>query len=135
MRQALAMLQRGSFQLLAVACLLIGLLGVVVPLLPTTPFVLLALWLAMRSSPRLTAWIYHHPRFGPMVVQWREHGAIPRRAKLIAGLSIVFSAALIQFTVAALLPRLLAWFILAVVTAFIWTRPDTSTHQASTVTP
>ena len=125
MRQALKLLQTGSYQVAAVLCLMLGALGIVLPLLPTTPFVLLALWLAMRSSPRLTHWIHSHPRFGPMVQQWHEHGAISRRAKTIASLSLIASAVLIQFTVALLMAKAAAWSILALVSLFIWSRPDT----------
>lgn len=60
----------------------LGLAGVVLPVLPTTPFLLLALWAFSRSSRRLHDWLYHHPRFGAPLRAWRDHGVIPRRAKI-----------------------------------------------------
>jgi uncharacterized membrane protein YbaN (DUF454 family) len=62
----------------------LGLVGVVLPLLPTTPFVLVAAWAFARSSPRLDAWLRAHPSLGPPLEAWEKRRAIPRRAKAIA---------------------------------------------------
>jgi len=62
----------------------IGFVGLFVPLLPTTDFLILALPCFARSSPRLEAWLLGHPRFGPALQAWRSARAIPRHAKLAA---------------------------------------------------
>ncbi len=62
----------------------IGLIGAFLPILPTVPFLLLALACFGRGSPRLEAWLLAHPRMGPPLRLWRERGAIPRRAKVLA---------------------------------------------------
>lgn len=62
----------------------LGILGIFLPLLPTTPFVLLAAFCFSRSSTRCEAWLLDHPRFGPMIRDWRQHRAIPWRAKQLA---------------------------------------------------
>ena len=62
----------------------LGLLGVVLPVLPTTPFLLLAAACFARSSPRLHRWLLDHPVFGPPIRNWEENGAISRRAKRLA---------------------------------------------------
>lgn len=58
--------------------------GVVLPVLPTTPFLIVAVGCFARSSPRLETWLLSHRRFGPVLRDWRSHGAIPFRAKLFA---------------------------------------------------
>ncbi|MBP2233944.1 uncharacterized membrane protein YbaN (DUF454 family) [Sinorhizobium kostiense] len=72
----------------------LGLAGIFLPLLPTTPFLLLAAWLFSRSSPRLERWLTDHPMFGRPLRDWREAGAISWRAKLAAvalmGLGFLF---------------------------------------------
>lgn len=62
-------------------CMALGLIGVFVPLLPTTPFLLLAAWCFVRSSPRLYARLKSHPRLGPFLQQWERDHSIPRAAK------------------------------------------------------
>lgn len=69
----------------------LGIVGMVTPVMPGVIFLILASWLFARSSPRLERWILDHPRYGPLVREWREHGVIPRRAKLIAYASFVLS--------------------------------------------
>ncbi len=72
----------------------LGAAGVVLPLLPTVPFMLLAAFFFARSSPRLEAWIVDHPRFGPHIRAWRERGAISPRGKRAALFAFAFSAIL-----------------------------------------
>ncbi|MBS0489642.1 MULTISPECIES: YbaN family protein [unclassified Phenylobacterium] len=62
----------------------LGIAGAFLPLLPTTVFLILAAGCFARSSPRLEAWILNHKQFGPLVRDWRAHGAIPRKAKVLA---------------------------------------------------
>jgi uncharacterized membrane protein YbaN (DUF454 family) len=62
----------------------IGIAGIFLPLLPTTPFLLVAAWLFSRASPRLEQWLFDHPWFGQALRDWRQNGAISRRAKICA---------------------------------------------------
>ncbi len=66
------------------ASLALAAVGVLLPLIPTTPFVILAAFCFMKSSRRLHDWLVNHRVFGPIIVDWREHGAISRPAKRVA---------------------------------------------------
>jgi len=72
----------------------LGLAGVFLPLLPTTPFLLLAAACFVRSSPRLHAKLMAHPRLGPFLEQWRHERSIPRAAKRRAYVLVVACFAL-----------------------------------------
>lgn len=74
-----------------------GIVGAVTPILPTTPFLLIALWCFSKSSPKLEAWLLSHPRFGPSLRDWREKGAVPRKAKIAAVSLMTMSYALFWF--------------------------------------
>jgi uncharacterized protein len=71
----------------------LGVVGIFLPLLPTTPFLLLAVACFARSSRRIFNWLLNHPRFGPLIREWREYRAMPYRAKRTALVLIALSFA------------------------------------------
>lgn len=104
--------------------LLCGLIGVVLPLLPTVPFLLLATFCFARSSERMHTWLVTHRVFGPMIADWQRSGAIRPAAKRAATASVVLvfciSLALRVSPTALGIQAL----VLCCVLTFIWTRPD-----------
>jgi uncharacterized membrane protein YbaN (DUF454 family) len=76
---------------LGLASMALGVLGIVLPLLPTTPFMILAAWCFANSSPRLHDWLLSHRTFGPMILDWRDHRAIRPRAKLAAVMAMALA--------------------------------------------
>jgi uncharacterized membrane protein YbaN (DUF454 family) len=80
-----------GLRLVGTAATGLALVGVVLPLLPTTPFLLVAAWAFARSSPRLNAWLRGHPRLGPPLAAWEKRRAIPRHAKAIVVVSMPVS--------------------------------------------
>ena len=101
-----------------------GIVGAVLPLVPTTPFLLLAAFAFAKSSPRLHAWLTTHPQFGPLIENWQQHRAIGRGAKRTALLFMVLALALSWlFAVPAWILAVQA-AVLACVATFILTRPD-----------
>ncbi|MCP4934014.1 MAG: DUF454 domain-containing protein [bacterium] len=87
-------LRRALYLVLGILFFATGVIGVFLPVLPTTPFMLLALWAFSNSSQTLHDYIWNHKKYGPMVRAWKQHGSIPLKAKISAiaamGLSAVF---------------------------------------------
>jgi uncharacterized membrane protein YbaN (DUF454 family) len=105
------------------ASLALGIVGIFLPILPTTPFVLLAAWCFTRSNPALARRLYDHPRFGPLLTVWRDQKAIPLQAKIYALTALALSYALILYiTESRILPVILG-AIMGSVALYIATRP------------
>jgi uncharacterized membrane protein YbaN (DUF454 family) len=108
---------------LGLTFLAIGLVGIAIPLLPTTPFVLLAGVCFARGSHRLHEWLIRHPVFGPPLCQWKKCGAVSRSAKRAA---IIAAAAVPLLTLLLGFPLYVAGLqcaVLAFPAAFVCSRP------------
>ena len=102
----------------------LGLLGVLLPVLPTTPFLLLAAGSFAKSSPRLHGWLLAHRTFGPPIRNWEENGAISRKAKRLAVGSMA-AVLLLSLLLGLSWKVLLAQgLLIAIGCAFVLTRPD-----------
>lgn len=102
----------------ACLCVALGVIGIFVPGLPTTVFILMAGWAAARSSPRFLGWLERHRLFGPMLRNWRETRSVSRKAKWCAALTMSLSA-VILFIVQPF-PWLAEGVTLFMVTVLIW---------------
>ena len=104
--------------------LILGLIGIFLPLLPTTPFVLLSVYCFSKSSPGLHRWLINEPRLGPMIQNWEQHGTIGQSAKVTATVLMIgpftFSLLILELSI-ILLGALVC--IGTGVLGFIWTRP------------
>ncbi|GHD65792.1 YbaN family protein [Jeongeupia chitinilytica] len=117
------MLRRNLWRIAGLLALLLGAIGAVLPLLPTTPFVLLAAFCFARGEPAWHAWLLRHKTFGPLLADWEARGAVPRRAKWAATIMMAASLA-----ISTLLIRSQAlWFAgvsMALVLIWLWRRPE-----------
>ncbi len=84
-------LGRHFYLALGWVCVVLGIIGALLPLMPTTVFLLIAAWAFSRSSERWHQWLRQHARFGETIRAWEEHHAMPRRAKRIAFLALAAS--------------------------------------------
>ncbi len=104
--------------------LILGCLGLALPLLPTTPFILLAAYCFSRSSERLHQWLITHRQMGPLIQDWQQDGSICKTAKTKATVLIVgtFAVTFAVVNVGLMLTGLILLMGISVLT-FIWTRP------------
>ncbi|WP_246251942.1 YbaN family protein [Ancylobacter pratisalsi] len=104
-------------------CVGVGIVGIILPGLPGTVFLILAAWLFSRSSPRFESWLLSHPRLGPSVVAWRQNGAVPRWAQFVATGSMAASFGGMALIGVALPVLGLVGVIFVAVSAYLLTRP------------
>jgi uncharacterized protein len=124
--RALTAPARWALQALAALCLVLGLVGVLVPVMPTVPFLLVAAWAASRSSPRLHRWLLSHPRFGRQLRDWNEAGVVPRSGKWFATIMMTMSGAAMVYVAPLpwLPPVALLIVAMAGLLAWLWRRPE-----------
>ena len=108
---------------LGLVCLILGAIGLFLPLLPTTSFILVAAFAFARSSPRLHKWLLTHKIFGPLITDWQTHRAISTKAKVASLISMIAIVAI------GFVFQIPSWIIgvqviiLSLVSLFLWTRP------------
>lgn len=105
--------------------LVVGFIGIFLPLLPTVPFVLLAAFCFSRGSARCERWLLEHRRFGPVIRDWRENHAVPLRAKQLASVMMAAGSLVAGFQ----LPLAWSWVpaaCCAAVAVWLWRLPSKS---------
>jgi uncharacterized membrane protein YbaN (DUF454 family) len=110
--------------ILAYIFLALAIVGVVVPGLPTVPFLLLSAWFAAKGSKRLHRWLYEHPRFGKLLIDWERQGAISRSSKVIAVIMISVAWVIMYLKITNLWLVAGMALILILVMVYILTRPE-----------
>ena len=114
---------RLAWLVVGLVSLVLGALGVALPLLPTTPFILVAAIAFARSSDRLHDWLVNHNVFGALIENWRRHGAISRRAKTV-GVASMVALPIISLAMSAPAPMIvLQIVVLGAAALFVLSRP------------
>jgi uncharacterized protein len=113
-----------AWRSLALACVALGAVGAVLPGLPTVPFLLVATWAGSRGWPALEARLLDHPRYGPDIRRWRDHGAVPRRAKWASSAMMLVSTAVLAVSPLPLAAKVGLPVFMAGVALWLWRRPE-----------
>jgi len=113
-----------GYRILAYFSLILAFAGILLPLLPTTPFVLLAAWCAGRGSPAFAAWLDNHQRFGPLLEGWRAQRAVPLSAKVLAPAMMALSWTLLFLAGMSPVVLVILGLFFAGLTGFLVTRPS-----------
>ena len=101
-----------------------AIVGIILPLLPTVPFLLLAAFFFAKSSQRLHTWLLNHKIFGTMIEDWNSRGAINKKAKYLSTLSVVLVIGVSLILALKPLILFIQIALLSLVMLFIWTRPE-----------
>ena len=123
-RKPLPRVARWLLMAFAGLCVVLGLIGAIVPGMPTTVFILMAAWAAARSSPRMHAWLYAHRLFGPLLRDWDDGGRVARRVKWIATFTMGASAVLVWHGIRTTWVAGLVLGTMAAVLGWLWLRPE-----------
>jgi len=102
----------------------LAMLGVVLPILPTTPFLLVAAGCFAKSSPRLQKKLLANKTFGPLIHEWQKHRSIPRKAKRIALLTIILSVVWSAYLLKNTMLTVLVFVLVLGPFIFLWRLPE-----------
>ena len=112
------------FFTIGILSLSLGYVGIVVPGLPTTVFILIAAWAFSKCSTKFTYWIENHRLFGPMVLNWQQYKGLSRRAQKVAILTIITTFAFTIFVAFSIIGDLIFGFFGIALCTWLATRPE-----------
>ncbi|MCU4334527.1 YbaN family protein [Acinetobacter pittii] len=109
---------------LVVIFITLGIIGAILPGMPTTVFLILAAWAASKGWPQMDDWLLNHPKYGPTLRDWRANGTVPRKAKWIASIMMAISGLIMLFTSAPLWVKIFTDTTMFIVAVWLWLRPE-----------
>lgn len=114
------------WRLIAVIALVLGIIGLLLPIMPTVPFLLVAAWAGGKGWPVLEQKLLNHPTYGPQIIAWRKYGVVKRKPKVIASVMMAGSSIMLAWSPAPLALKLIVIGIMATVAVWLWLRPETA---------
>ncbi len=105
-------------------CVSLGFIGIFVPGLPTTIFLIIALWAFTKSSKKLRFWLLNHKRFGPILRNWQEHKVVPLRAKILMVILQILVVIMVHYTFNNLFATVALMVVLILVAGYVISLPS-----------
>ena len=105
-------------------CVSLGFIGIFVPGLPTTIFLIIALWAFTKSSKKLRFWLLNHKRFGPILRNWQEHKLVPLRAKILMVILQILVVIMVHYTFNNLFATVALMVVLILVAGYVISLPS-----------
>ena len=105
-------------------CVSLGFIGIFIPGIPTTIFLIIALWAFTKSSKKLRYWLLHHKKFGPILKNWQEHKVVPRRAKILMVVLMIFASILFYYSLQNLFLTIGLIIVLVLVAIYVISLPS-----------
>ena len=105
-------------------CVGLGFVGIFIPGIPTTIFLIIALWAFARSSKKFHAWLLNHQRFGPILRNWESHKVVPIRAKIIMVILQILVVIMVQYTFNSLFATVALLIVLILVASYVISLPS-----------
>ena len=105
-------------------CVSLGFIGIFVPGIPTTIFLIIALWAFTKSSKKLRHWLLNHKRFGPILNNWQQHKVVPRRAKILMVVLMTLASILFYYSLQNLYLTIGLVIILVLVAIYVISLPS-----------
>lgn len=116
---------------IAILALLLGFIGLLLPIMPTVPFLLVSAWAGGKGWPVLEQKLLAHPKYGPQIIAWRKYGVVKRQPKVIASVMMGGSAIMLGFSPAPFAVKFAVIGIMATVAVWLWLRPEAEPTTAT----
>jgi len=117
-------MKRVLFSSLGWLCVGLAFVGIFVPGIPTTPFLIVALWAFAKSSKKFHNWLLNHKRFGPMLQNWESHKVVPRNAKILMVILQIVAVMMIQYSLNNVFITVGLAFLLVFVAGYVLSLPS-----------
>lgn len=118
-------MKKQLFMVAGFLSLALGVIGIILPIMPTAPFVILAAYCFSKGSERWHKWLIHHPKMGPPIRDWEDHGVIRKKAKIMATVFVTIGWSISgTFSPIPVWAKLTITSIIVCVMIFIWSRPS-----------
>ena len=106
-------------------CVGLASIGIFIPGIPTTIFLIIALWAFAKSSKRFHTWLINHKKFGPMLKNWHSHKVVPKNAKITMVIMQIFSVVILYATTKNMIFSILLLIVLIFVAWYVIKLPST----------